>query len=50
MMQDYLQNWKQRTKIGLFCSILEDTTSGVSQGLFSPLQFNILSDFFVEDK
>ena len=48
MVQDYLQNWKQRTKIRSTYSSWEDITSGVLQGsILGPLLFNFfLCDLF----
>ena len=38
MITDYIQNRKQRTKIGLICSDWEDIISGVMQGsILKPL-------------
>ena len=52
MIQDYLQNWKQRTKVGSFYSITADTTSGVPQvSVLGLLLFNtFLCDCSFEDE
>ena len=48
LITDYLQNRKQRTKIGSICSDWEDIISGVPQGsILGSLLFNIfLCDLF----
>ena len=50
VIRDYLQNRKQRTRIGLSCGTWEDiTSSGVLQGsILGPLLFNFLYDLFYE--
>ena len=51
MIQDYLQNRKQRTKIGSSYSILENITSGFPQDSIVGLnnRLNVfISDFFLE--
>ena len=50
MIQDYLQNRKQRTKTGSSCSVWKDITFGAPQGsILGLLLFNIfLCDFFLE--
>ena len=52
LITDYLQNRKQRTKIGLTDSNWEDIISGVPEGsIFAPLLFDIfLRDLFLEDE
>ena len=52
LIKDYLQNRKQRTKIGSSDSDREDITSGVPQGsILVLLLFNIfLCDLFLEDE
>ena len=52
LITDYLQNRKQRTKIGPIHSDWEDIISEVPQGsILGPLLFNIsLCDLFLEDK
>ena len=52
VFSDYLQNQKQRTKIGSIYSDWEDIISGVSQGsILGLLLFNIfLCDLFLEDE
>ena len=50
VIRDYLQNRKQRTRIGLSCGTWEDiTSSGVLQGsILGTLLFNFLYDLFYE--
>ena len=52
MIQDYLLNQKQRTKVGSFYSTWENIISGVAQGtILGPLLFKIfLCDLFLEHK
>ena len=52
LITDYLQNRKQRTKIGSIYSDWEDIISGVPQGsILGPLLLNIfLCDLFLEDE
>ena len=52
LITDYLQNRKQRTKIGSSDSDWEDIISRVPQGsIFGPLLFNVfLCDLFLEDE
>ena len=52
LITDYLQNRKQRTKIGSTYSDWKDTISGVPQGsMLGALLFNIFScDLFLEDE
>ena len=52
MFTDYLQNRKQRSKIGSIDSDWEDIISGVPQGsILGPLIFNIfLCDLFLKDE
>ena len=50
MMQDYIQNRKQRTKIGSSYRILEDITFGAPKGsILGPVLLNIfICIFFLE--
>ena len=52
LITDYIQNRKQRTKIGLIYSDWEDIILGVPQGSkLGALSFNIfLCDLFLEDE
>ena len=52
LITDYLQNRKQRTKIGSVYSDWEDIISGVPQdSILAPLLFNtFLCDWFLEDE
>ena len=52
LITDYLQNRKQRTKIGSICIDWEDIISGVPQGsILGLLLFNIfLCDLFLDDE
>ena len=50
LLQDYLSNHKQRTKVGSFSGSWEDILSGAPQGLV-PLLFNIfMCDMFLIPK